>query len=107
MGNALLNSIDESKLWPDDPGKGLINDGDWQAIAEMSGFSARELDVARLLFEGMTREKIADQLGISERTVRHHLEHLHSKLRVKNRVGLVLRVIQVRDFIKRNGKPRD
>ena len=48
--------------------------------------------------DGHTRSLIGDKLGIKDRTVRQYLEQLHLKLRVNNRVSLVLRIIQVRDL---------
>ncbi len=59
----------------------------------------REGQVCRLLFEGHKRDQIAEMLGISPRTVRYHLESLHKKLKVNTRVGLVLRMVQLRDFL--------
>lgn len=50
-----------------------------------------------MLFEGKTRGEVADELGIKNRTVRQYVEQLHTKLQVNSRVGLVLRIIQVRD----------
>jgi DNA-binding NarL/FixJ family response regulator len=49
----------------------------------------RELDVLRLVAEGRRTNAIADQLGISERTVRYHLTSLFTKLDVRSRTELV------------------
>jgi DNA-binding CsgD family transcriptional regulator len=38
----------------------------------------------------MTRARIGDQLGITENTVRHHLEHIYSKTGTSTRVGATL-----------------
>ena len=61
--------------------------------------SLREQQVCKLLFDGLTRQKIAEQIGISNRTVRHHMEQIHIKLNASNRVGVVLRIIQLRDLL--------
>ena len=61
--------------------------------------SRREQDVCKLLFDGLTRQKIAEQMDISNRTVRHHMEQIHVKLNVSNRVGVVLKIIQLRDLL--------
>lgn len=59
--------------------------------------TSRERQVCERLFQGQTRQEIATCLGIKPRTVREHLENIHSKLRVRNRIGVVLRIIQMRD----------
>lgn len=50
--------------------------------------SARELEVARLVSEGLTNVQIAKALFVSENTVKTHLSHILSKLRLNRRVDL-------------------
>lgn len=50
----------------------------------------REEDVVRLLAEGMQNREIANQLGLSEHTVKNYLFHIFDKLGVSSRVELVL-----------------
>jgi DNA-binding CsgD family transcriptional regulator len=97
-----LSSNDEESRWSEQPGKSLVGKDQWTKILEALEISEREGEVCRLLFEGLTREEIATKMDIKVRTVRHYLERLHTKLRVNNRVALVLRIVQVRDAIKRN-----
>jgi DNA-binding CsgD family transcriptional regulator len=97
----ILNSNDDTWQWEDQPGSHLITDIQWKKISFLLGISEREQEVCRLLFEGITREEIANKMDIKVRTVRHYLERLHTKLRVNNRVALVLRIIQVRDALSR------
>ncbi len=52
--------------------------------------TAREMQVLRLLAEGLSNEDIAAQLGISEVTVRTHISHLLAKLHLANRVRATL-----------------
>ena len=47
--------------------------------------SPRELEVARLVAEGLTNREIASRLFVSERTVDGHLEHIREKLNVNSR----------------------
>ena len=69
----------------------------WSDVCRGMKMSLREQQVCKLLFDGLTRQKIAEHLEISNRTVRHHMEQIHVKLNVCNRVGVVLRIIQLRD----------
>jgi two-component system nitrate/nitrite response regulator NarL len=48
--------------------------------------TARELDVLRLLVEGLTSGRIAGELGISSNTVRSHIQSVLHKLHVHSRL---------------------
>lgn len=47
---------------------------------ETHGLSARELEVAGLVAEGLTNRQIAERLVISERTAQNHVQHILTKL---------------------------
>ena len=47
----------------------------------------REIDVLALMVSGLPNKSIANQLGISESTVKTHLKSLYQTLEVKNRVA--------------------
>jgi DNA-binding NarL/FixJ family response regulator len=49
----------------------------------------REIDVLRLVAEGLSNQQIASRLVLGEATVKTHLNHLLSKLDVDGRPGLV------------------
>jgi DNA-binding CsgD family transcriptional regulator len=52
-----------------------------------AGLSAREVEVLRLIAEGLTNAQIADQLVISPLTVNTHVRSIYSKLEVSSRSG--------------------
>lgn len=52
--------------------------------------TTRELEILRLVAEGLGNRQIARQLGMSVATVRTHLNSVYGKLRVKTRVELAL-----------------
>jgi len=56
----------------------------------------RERDILRLVAEGLGNQQIARRLGVAVTTVRTHLHSLYGKLRVKNRMELVLYASQAR-----------
>jgi len=82
-----------------EPGQHQLSLQQWSDVCRKVKISLREQDVCKLLFDGLTRQKIAEQMDISNRTVRHHMEQIHVKLGVCNRVGVVLKIIQLRDFL--------
>ena len=51
----------------------------------------RQEDLLRLLATGYTNTQIARRLGISEGTVRTHLENIYKKLHVSSRTAAVTR----------------
>ncbi len=50
----------------------------------------REQDVVRLVVEGLGNREIAQQLSLSQHTVKNYLFHIFDKLGISNRVELVL-----------------
>lgn len=61
-------------------------------MEHMDIFSPREVDVIRLLLLGKSNKQIAHALGISERTVEFHLNHIFEKTGVGSRVELILKL---------------
>ena len=55
----------------------------------------REKDVFELLVLNKTTKEIADDLGISEKTVRNHISNTMQKLSVKGRAQAVVELIRL------------
>ncbi|GIF75124.1 LuxR C-terminal-related transcriptional regulator [Asanoa siamensis] len=51
----------------------------------------RELEVMNLLCEGLSNAAIAQQLWLTEKTVKNHLNHIFAKLGVRSRTEAVVR----------------
>ncbi len=58
------------------------------AGAGATPLSERQLEVARLVCEGLTNAAIAKQLAISRRTVTSHLDHIYTLLDIGSRAEL-------------------
>jgi len=54
------------------------------------GLTERELDVLLVLVLGRSNQEIADDLGISAKTVGHHVEHVYQKAGVRSRAAATL-----------------
>ena len=70
----------------------LISEAQWSTLGEALGFSNRELQIVRCLFDGKKEPVIGPELGISPHTVHTHLVRMYRKLGVSDRCQLLLRV---------------
>ena len=59
------------------------------------GLSDREMEVLETLARGMTTAQIADELVISENTVKTHVRHILEKLQAANRAEAVSKALQL------------
>lgn len=55
-----------------------------------ANFTAREKDVLKLLAEGASNKEIAQQLQLTEGTIRIYLTGIYSKIDVKSRTKAIL-----------------
>jgi DNA-binding CsgD family transcriptional regulator len=61
----------------------------------------RESEIAMMIKDGFTPERIAQGLFMSCATVYKHIEHIHKKLNVSNRQELILKLLHMTTFEKR------
>jgi HD-GYP domain-containing protein (c-di-GMP phosphodiesterase class II) len=65
-----------------------------RSAVQPAGLTEREVEILRMLARGMSRRQIADELVLSQHTVRHHLEHIYSKVGVGTRVAAALFAVE-------------
>ena len=58
----------------------------------------RELEVLKLVAQGLTNREIADQLYISENTVKNHVRNILEKLHLHSRMEAVLYAVREKLF---------
>lgn len=88
----LLELKDPGSLVAKSEPKAVEGDG-WQYVVNVTAdeqlridrLSEREREVVALLAEGLCNQKIAERLGLSVITVRHHLSSIFTKLQVNDR----------------------
>lgn len=76
-------------LWSAPPHEANVEeiDAGLDKSSPAASLSDRELDVARLLLEGLTIRGVAERLSLSVKTVEGHRDSIYRKLSVRNRAG--------------------
>jgi HD-GYP domain-containing protein (c-di-GMP phosphodiesterase class II) len=64
------------------------------AKPQPAGLSEREVEVLRLLSRGLTNKQMGAQLGISPKTVGHHVQSIYSKIGVSTRAAAALFAVE-------------
>ncbi|HEX8981761.1 MAG TPA: HD domain-containing phosphohydrolase [Ktedonobacterales bacterium] len=59
-----------------------------------AGLSEREVEVLRLMAQGLSNRQMAAKLIIAEKTVGHHIQHIYNKINVSTRAGATLFALQ-------------
>jgi HD-GYP domain-containing protein (c-di-GMP phosphodiesterase class II) len=59
-------------------------------VTKPAGLTDREVEVLRLIARGRVNKQVAATLGISAKTVGHHVEHIYAKAGVTTRAGATL-----------------
>ena len=74
-------------------GSAMLSALAWREIARSLKLSPREIQIVRATFDDRKESAIAAELDIAPRTVHTHIERLHHKLKVADRLQLVLRIM--------------
>ena len=76
------------RIFPDSPPVTTLG------LAKSTEFTERELDVLRLLAEGLTDKEIAERLFMGVSTVRYHVNNLISKTGASSRTELAVNAVR-------------
>ena len=87
LNDSHINSTN-SRILPE-----LFPRAHWDLLVVRFGLSERQRDIARLICRGHTNNEISRRLGISFDTARMHTRVLYSKLKVRCRVGVPVRLV--------------
>jgi DNA-binding CsgD family transcriptional regulator len=74
-------------------GHAVFHSSDWVLLRNTLGLSTREFQIAQCVFDDEKQETIAWRLGISLGTVNTYMQRLYTKLGVRSRPQLIVRVI--------------
>lgn len=78
------------ELWKQNSSKPCSLEKHLSKSSNLNTLTCRECNIACLSSKGFSAKKIAEQLFISEKTVRNHLTIIYDKLGVKNQLELSL-----------------
>jgi DNA-binding NarL/FixJ family response regulator len=59
-----------------------------------AGLTTREVEVLRLIARGRSNRQAAEELGLSPKTVGHHVQHVYTKIGVSTRAGAAVFAMQ-------------
>ena len=55
----------------------------------------REIMVVQNLLKGWTNKEIANELGVTEQTIKEHIKHIMAKTKTTTRTGILVQVIRL------------
>jgi pimeloyl-ACP methyl ester carboxylesterase/DNA-binding CsgD family transcriptional regulator len=108
LGREVASLIPDATLVPLPGSSHVFYHGDWRAVLDATlGFlsgpartgprlTARELEVAELIAEGLTNQSIATRLSVAPRTAEAHVENIRRKLGVRSRAQIAAWVTEHR-----------
>lgn len=91
-----VKAVNDGELWAERKLMGKVVDGSVYPTKEVNlkgqiyDLTETEIKIIKLVLTGMTNKEIADELYISEKTVKFHLYKVFKKLTLKNRSELML-----------------
>ena len=88
MLEVLDRTMAGERVWPDSPPVTALG------LAKSTDFTGRELEVLRLLAEGLTDREIAEKLFVSVTTVRYHVGNLMGKTGLASRTELAVKAVR-------------
>ena len=93
---ASVKAVCDGELWAERKLMGKVVDGSSYPTKEINlkgqvyDLTETEIKIIKLVLRGLTNKEIADELYISEKTVKFHLYKVFKKLTLKNRSELML-----------------
>ncbi|MEI7973271.1 MAG: helix-turn-helix transcriptional regulator [Bdellovibrio sp.] len=68
------------------------------------GLSNREAEVAELVSKGLSNKEVANQLFVTEKTVKFHLTNIYKKMNVKSRAQLIVWCLPHLGFVENENR---
>jgi DNA-binding CsgD family transcriptional regulator len=73
----------------------ISNKLEMNRIRQQHSLTRRETDILRRVIDGLLNTEIAEELQMSEQTVKDHLSNIYRKIGVENRLSLIRNLMQI------------
>lgn len=67
----------------------LLKNGSQKQSTENSTLTERQMEILKMVAEGLTYKKVSEKLGLSERTIKYHMGNIIEQLHLKNRAQVI------------------
>ena len=71
----------------------IFDEKQWTYLKQRYRLTSREVQVAILICQGYDNDHIAEILGIQQGTVKTHVRNVYRRIRVKNKISLLLKFL--------------
>ena len=71
----------------------LLKPHQWKWIKKRYRITNREIEIAKLICQGLNNEQIAVNLNIKQGTVKTHVRNIYRKLWVNNKISMLLKFL--------------
>jgi DNA-binding CsgD family transcriptional regulator len=72
----------------------IFKSNQWECLRKTWHLTPREVEVAKMVCEGLDNEQIGKKLRIKYNTVRAHLGNIFRKVGLRGKAGIVLKFIK-------------
>jgi len=73
----------------------LISKAKWNYVQKSYGFTERQMQILKLLLDGLDSDRIAQSLKIQYNTVKAHFGHMYKRAGVQNKAELIMQLFNV------------
>jgi DNA-binding CsgD family transcriptional regulator len=84
----------------------LISKEKWNHVQKSYGFTERQIQILKLLFEGLDSDRIAQRLKIRYNTVKAHFGHIYKRAGVQNKAELIMQIFNVLQTYTKSNEPK-
>jgi len=86
---------DQQQPFYSKPKVNLLSGRQWQYVQRSYRLSSREMEVAKLICCGLGNDEVAKHLKITGGTVKTHLRNIYRRVRVNNKIEMLLRFVEM------------
>ena len=93
-GMTIAEAIDTLRRMAAQPAPAVLKAVPPPAVRAFSTLSDRELEVVRLVAEGLSNKEISGRLKLSDKTVKNHISHVLAKMNLTARTQVAVHAIR-------------